>query len=136
MKQITIIILILLSLGCSRKTTETVYSHTTDTVHHTTTLYETLLERDSVLVYINGDTVRIRETKWRNREKTLHDTVYEHKTDTLYLENIRYVEKPVERKLTWWERVRLDSWLTLAGVVVVAVFWKRIGSAWRKITGK
>ena len=53
-------------------------------------------------VYINGDTVFI--YKWRDRWHTeiKHDSIYINKTDTIS------VPYPVERKLSKWERTKMD----------------------------
>ena len=63
-------------------------------VHYRT---DTLLMRDSVLLYEKGDTVRIREVRYRDRIHRLTDTL--RSTDTLYRERILSVPaKPSPRR--------------------------------------
>ncbi len=65
-----------------------------DAVHYRT---DTLLLRDSVLLWEKGDTVRIREVRYRERLQRLTDTV--RSTDTLYRERIQTVPaKPSPRR--------------------------------------
>lgn len=65
-----------------------------DAVHYRT---DTLLLRDSVLLYEKGDTVRIREVRYRDRLQRLTDTL--RSTDTLYRERILSVPaKPSPRR--------------------------------------
>ena len=66
-------------------------------------------------VYINGDTVFI--CKWRDRWRTeiKHDSIYINKTDTIS------VPYPVERKLSRWEKIKMDFGGIAFGGVIVAV---------------
>lgn len=65
-----------------------------DAVHYRT---DTLLMRDSVLLWEKGDTVRIREVRYSDRLQRLTDTV--RSTDTLYRERILSVPaKPSPRR--------------------------------------
>lgn len=65
-----------------------------DAVHYRT---DTLLLRDSVLLFQKGDTVRIREVRYRDRLQRLTDTL--RATDTLYRERIQSVPaKPSPRR--------------------------------------
>ena len=71
---------------------------------------------DSVFVYVNGDTVR--ETRWRDRwrEIIIRDTLF--RCDTI--PQIEIVE--VERKLTFWETVKLRTWPFLAVIICFVCF--------------
>ena len=70
------------------------------------------LDRDSIFVRERGDTVYL------NKDKYVY--VYKSRVDTFYMEKIREVEvpMPVERKLTWWERVKLECVEWVIGVLV------------------
>lgn len=67
---------------------------------------DTVAMRDSVAVYVNGDTVRIvkyRE-RWRTRIIERHDTIVSVKRDSIRVP----VPVPVEKPLTKWQRVKQD----------------------------
>lgn len=71
-------------------------------------LYFARLEKDSIFI---RDSVHIREkgdTIFRDKLKFVYR--YVGKTDTVYIEKRDSVPVPypVERKLTWWERKKLD----------------------------
>lgn len=90
--------LVLLSCGSRREAVvlegSTTSASQKDAVHYRT---DTLLLRDSVLLYEKGDTVRIREVRYRDRIHRLTDTL--RSTDTLYRERILSVPaKPSPRR--------------------------------------
>ena len=89
--------LVLLSCGSRREANVlegSTSSSQKDAVHYRT---DTLLLRDSVLLYEKGDTVRIREVRYRDRIHRLTDTL--RATDTLYRERILSVPaKPSPRR--------------------------------------
>ena len=90
--------LVLLSCGARREVialeSGTTSATQTDAVHTRT---DTLLMRDSVLLIEKGDTVRIREVRYRDRIHRLTDTL--RATDTLYRERILSVPaKPSPRR--------------------------------------
>lgn len=89
--------LVLLSCGSRREAVVlegSTSSSQRDAVHYRT---DTLLLRDSVLLFQKGDTVRIREVRYRDRIQRLTDTV--RSTDTLYRERILSVPaKPSPRR--------------------------------------
>ena len=97
--------------------------------HHTDTLIQTNVQKDSIYVHDSvtvsqkGDTVRIEKwhTKWVNHLE--HDTTYISKTDTIPLpypvETIKEVDKP----LTWWQKTLM--WLGVALIGIIAVWiWR------------
>ena len=73
---------------------------------------DSVFVRDSVYLKEKGDTVEKFQSKYVY--------VYRDRVDTFYMEKIREVEVPVpvERKLTWWERVKLEYAEWLLGVLV------------------
>ena len=90
--------LVLLSCGSRREAVvlegSTTSASQKDAVHYRT---DTLLLRDSVLLFQRGDTVRIREVRYRDRIHRLTDTL--RATDTLYRERILSVPaKPSPRR--------------------------------------
>ena len=68
--------------------------------------------RDSVYLKVKGDTI------FKNKDRYVY--VYKNLVDTFYMEKIREKEVPVpvERKLTWWERVKLDYAEWVFGMIV------------------
>lgn len=82
---------------------------------------------DSVFVYVNGDTVR--ETRWRDRwrEIIVRDTII--RCDTI--PKIEMVE--VEKKLTFWEMVKLKTWPFFAVIICfvcfIFIFKRRLGAS-------
>lgn len=119
------LVLALALCGC---TTTTKYvpvervTHHTDTVRELAVRIDSVMTRDSVAVYIRGDTVFM--TKWRDRFR------YSERVDTVYqsvADSIRVPQPyPVERKLTAWEQVKQDAggWaLAAVGILAVAVAW-------------
>ena len=122
-----IILFALLFIGC--KTKERVV--TVEKVRNATT-YITKHQRDSVWLHVSnhvtekGDTIRIERWHTKYVEKATHDTLYQHKTDSV---PVPYpVEKLVERELTWWQQTRMhlgEALLALAGIAVVLFVIKR-----------
>ena len=84
---------------------------------------DTVAMRDSVAVYVNGDTVRITKyrDRWRTRIIERHDTCTVTKTDSVQ------VPVQVERKLTRWERTKMDAGGIAIGILGVAAL---CGLAW------
>ena len=61
---------------------------------------DSVFVRDSVYLQEKGDTV------FKYKDRFVY--VYKNRVDTFFAEKIREIEVPVpvERKLTWWERVK------------------------------
>jgi hypothetical protein len=73
---------------------------------------DSVFVRDSVFLKEKGDTV------FKHKDRFVY--VYKVRVDTFYMEKIREVEVPVpvERKLSWWERVKLEYAEWVVGVLV------------------
>lgn len=73
---------------------------------------DSVFVRDSVYVREKGDTVFV--------GKDRYVYVYKNRIDTFFVERYRDVEVPVpvERKLTWWERVKLEYAEWVLGLIV------------------
>ena len=98
--------------------------------HHTDTLIQTNIQRDSIYVHDSisvtqkGDTISIDRWHTKYIEKQVHDTTYVSKTDTIPLPYP--VEKEVPAELTWWHQTRLHIadivlWMLLLLAVVYAL---------------
>lgn len=79
---------------------------------------DSVFVRDSVYLKEKGDTV------YKYKDRFVY--VYKNRIDTFFAEKIREKEVPVpvERKLTWWEVVKME-WLDriFAALVIVALYW-------------
>lgn len=144
-----LIITPLLILGCSCAKTaanNTVYrdsAHTSlrrDSVSHRqihwqdTRQHDSIFKQDSVLVYINGDTIikerwhNLTTTRWRTTTKTdtIVGDIYTFVTDTVkvkYYVN-RYKTKEVEKPVSVWHKIRLLAGdCVLLFLTLVAVCW-------------
>ena len=80
---------------------------------------DSVFVRDSVYLKEKGDTV------YKYKDRFVY--VYKNRVDTFFAEKIREIEVPVpvERKLTWWEVVKME-WLDriFAALVIVALYWR------------
>ena len=117
--------------SCTRKVyvpTETVRTEYKDRVVENLRV-DTAFMRDSVAVYVNGDTVRITKyrDRWRTRIIERHDTVNVAKVDSVAVPVEVPKPYPVERKLTRWERTKMDAGGIAIGILGVAAL---CGLAW------
>ena len=94
--------------------------------HHTDTLIQTNVQRDSVYVHDSvtvtqkGDTVLMDRWHTKYVEREVHDTTYISKIDSI--PTPYPVEVKVEKQLTWWQQTRLhlaNILLWVAGIVAV-----------------
>ena len=110
MKNVMLLFLLLLC-GC-RTEYVPIESVRYDSVMIEKLMRDSVFVRDSVYLREKGDTVYV--------EKDRYVYVYRSVVDTFFAEKIREVEVPVpvERKLTWWERVKLDYAEWVIGVLV------------------
>ena len=82
-------------------------------VVHTDTLRENRIERDSVWLHDSihvkekGDTVWFEKWHVNYKEKIVHDTIYQSRTDSVAKPYPVYVEKEVAKKLTWWQKTQM-----------------------------
>ena len=74
-----------------------------DSIYLTQTLRDSIVRYDSVYVRDKGDTVWLEKYKYLYRDRWRVDTLVSVRTDTVS------VPYPVERKLTRWERVKLEA---------------------------
>ena len=79
---------------------------------------ESVFVRESVYLQEKGDTV------FKYKDRFVY--VYKNRVDTFFAEKIREIEVPVpvERKLTWWERVKLNyaEWVIAVLVAIALVY--------------
>ena len=111
------LLLLLLLCGC-RTEYVPVESVRYDSVMIEKLMRDSVFVRDSVYVQKKGDTI------YKYKDKYVY--VYKNQVDTFYMEKIREKEVPVpvERKLTWWERVKLNyaEWVIAVLVAIALVY--------------
>lgn len=127
-------LLLLLAAACrtSGEThTHTEYDRRTDTVWLETVRLrvDSIVERDSVVTVIRGDTVTTDRwhTRWRDRLRV--DTVERTRVRTVFRTRTLTVTKEVEKPPSWWQKVLMwAGGLSLFGCAIVALMavrrWK------------
>ena len=115
------ILVVVLMAGCKTKErVVTVEKVRTDTTYITKHQRDSVWLHDSIHVTEKGDTIKIEKWHTKYIEKVTHDTLYQHKTDSV---PVPYpVEKLVERELTWWQQTRMhlgEALLAIGGIAVV-----------------
>lgn len=121
--EIVVVVAIILFGITSCKTTSTT---TKERVVERDTVTICQHQRDSIYVHDSvfyamsriADTVYVTREKWHTayRDRILHDSIYIAKTDTIYLDR----EKVVEKHLTWWQNTGLASMLIF--LIMLATF--------------
>lgn len=122
---VVITLISMMAIGCTR----TIYEpldrvvYKTDTLRQTNVRIDSIIERDSVAVYVKGDTVRITQYRDRLRWRDRVDTVYKARVDTTRVE----VPVAIEKELSRWEKLKMDfGGFALWGILVLvlaAVGW-------------
>ena len=95
-----------------------------DSIYLTQTLRDSIVRYDSVYVRDKGDTLYVERWKYLYRDKVRVDTMVSVRVDTLS------VPYPVEKRLTRWERVKMEAggvaiggfFLLLAAIVAYIVY--------------
>lgn len=98
-----------------------------DSIYLTQTLRDSIYKYDSIYVRDKGDTVFVDRYKYMFIDKVRVDTMVAVRVDTLS------VPYPVEKKLTRWERVKMEAggvaiggfFLLLAAIVAYIVYRSR-----------
>ena len=100
-----------------------------DSLFFSQLIRDSVYVRDSVYIRDRGDTV------YRCKDKYVY--LYKERVDTMYIERVREVDVPVmvERKLSWWERQKVDygGWAML---ILVAAMMLKIRKWLARITRK
>lgn len=112
-----IYVLFLLLCGC-RTEYVPIESVRYDSVMIEKLMRDSVFVRDSVYFQEKNDTI------YKYKDKYVY--VYKNRVDTFFAEKIREIEipVPVERKLTWWERVKLNyaEWVIAVLVAIALVY--------------
>lgn len=91
-----------------------------DTVMLTKWRTDSVVMRDSVVIVDDGERRVERVVQWRDRLRTVTDTTYINRIDSIS------VPYPVEKKLTKWERLKVDY----GGYALVAVIILLTSAIW------
>ena len=113
--------------GCKQVQYVPVETVRLDSIYLTQTLRDSIVRYDSVYVRDKGDTLYVERWKYLYRDKVRVDTMVSVRVDTLS------VPYPVEKKLTRWERVKMEAggvaiggfFLLLAAIVAYIVYRSR-----------
>lgn len=91
-----------------------------DSLYLSKLLRDSVFIRDSVYVKDCGDTVFVDREKYVYVNKT--------RVDTFYIERVKEVEVPVpvEKKLSWWEQMKLDYAEWMFGILVAVVLLMKL----------
>lgn len=74
---------------------------------------DSIFQKDSIFIREKGDSTYIYKELIRYKYRYIHDTTYRVKTDTLTIETIKEVEKP----LTWAQQTKMGAfWWLVAGL--------------------
>lgn len=84
---------------------------------HDSVRFDSIYQRDSVFMYHNGDTIYQYKYKYLYRYLTIN------KTDTLIKTDSIQVPYPVEKRLTHWQKVKMElgGW-AFGGLVMTLIF--------------
>lgn len=78
-----------------------------DTLRLSRNIRDSIWLHDSIFIRDKGDTMWIERWHTRWRDRTVHDTTYVSKTDSV---PVPYpVEVKVPRELSWWQRLRMHA---------------------------
>lgn len=98
--------------------------------HHTDTLIQTNIQRDSIYVHDSisvtqkGDTISIDRWHTKYIEKQVHDTLYISKTDSVPAPYPVEVIKEVPAELTWWELLKMKAGgIAILFCIFAFIFW-------------
>lgn len=119
MKLLLNFIIILLTLaicsGCRTIEYRTLETIRSDTVYIQSAKVDSVIVRDSIFIYQQGDTVLEHRYHYIYKYRDRVDTLYISKTDTIS------VPYPVEKQLTKWQRTKVDYGGWAMGVVFVFI---------------
>ena len=94
--------------------------------HHTDTLIQTKVQKDSVFMHdsvevrIAGDTVTIDRWHTKYISKEVHDTIYQSKTDSVPAPYPVEVIKEVPAELTMWQQLKMKVGGTAIILLLIA----------------
>lgn len=118
MKPLYLLIILLTSAiwsGCRTIEYRTLETIRSDTVYIQSAKVDSVIVRDSIYIYQQGDTVLEHRYHYIYKYRDRVDTLYISKTDTIS------VPYPVEKQLTKWQQTKVDYGGWAMGVVFVFI---------------
>ena len=106
--------MLLLMASCSI-VRETSTSARKDTLYLYKEKIDSIFVWDSIFVREKEDTVYKYVERWRYRDRTIRDTVYRSKTDSVYIDRVTTHE--VAKPLAWWQKALMWT----GGVAMLAI---------------
>ena len=85
--------------------------------HDTLTHYDSIYQRDSVVTWVQGDTIYKTKYIIRYRDRIVGKTIYR---DSVKVDSVR-VPYPVERRLNAWERTVITAAKPVIGLALIAL---------------
>ena len=121
-KGMVLFMLLAVLTGCKTKYVAVPEYHNVYVEKHDTLVHrDSIFEKDSVLIMMNGDTVTIYKTKILYKDKWRERIVYR---DSIRTDSIR-VPYPVEKELTFWQKtwIKAGKMLFYGLVIICIIFW-------------
>lgn len=121
-KGMILFILLAVLTGCKTKYVAVPEYHNVYVEKHDTLVHrDSIFEKDSVLIMMNGDTVTIYKTKILYKDRWRERIVYR---DSIRTDSIR-VPYPVEKELTFWQKtwIKAGKMLFYGLVIICIIFW-------------
>lgn len=113
-------ILACLSEGCTTIRYVPFETTRTDSVYVSKVMRDTVREKDSISVFVKGDTVRLERFRTKYIIKERFDTI--RKTDSIPVPFPQPYE--VEKRLTWWQKLRMDVGLIAIALALAWAVWR------------
>lgn len=120
-----VLILLTQLTGCKQIEYVPTVEYHTDTLIKTKEVRDSVYLHDSTYIHDRGDTVLVEKWHTRWRDRTVTDTLYIHKTDSV--PKPYPVIKEVPAELTWWQRMRIGA----GNVLFVGLFVAALFGAWK-----
>ena len=121
-KGMVLFMLLAVLTGCKTKYVAVPEYHNVYVEKHDTLVHrDSIFEKDSVLIMMNGDTVTIYKTKILYKDRWRERIVYR---DSIRTDSIR-VPYPVEKELTFWQKtwIKAGKMLFYGLVIICIIFW-------------
>lgn len=121
-KGMLLFMLLAVLTGCKTKYVAVPEYHNVYVEKHDTLVHrDSIFEKDSVLIMMNGDTVTIYKTKILYKDRWRERIVYR---DSIRTDSIR-VPYPVEKELTFWQKtwMKAGKMLFYGLVIICIIFW-------------
>lgn len=121
-KGILLFMLLAVLTGCKTNYVAVPEYHNVYVEKHDTLVHrDSIFEKDSVLIMMNGDTVTIYKTKILYKDRWRERIVYR---DSIRTDSIR-VPYPVEKELTFWQKtwIKAGKMLFYGLVIICIIFW-------------